>query len=211
MIAGTISFVSMCQGLAPRLRATLNQRIHLGQAGRRGKRHRPERGKGDEKDDRPVPGREHQHRERHPGERADHAQELERRVAQIAESLAAPHENADRHTDGDGEKQPHPEAIAAGDNCMLQLAQFPKLREGLERREETEGGKIRRPRIGGEKMASNPPNREQDRQTPEKVEKPPRRRLGGAGIPALVHPRGEYVGHAGSGVIAHSSTTSTRA
>ena len=150
--------------------------IDLGQPGGGGERHGPDGSDRNEENNRLVPGRVHNHREWHPGERADHAQQLEWRITQLAEPLAAAHEDADRYADGDGEEQPDTHAVAGGHNGLIDRAIRDKRGERLERRNRTEGDKRARVRIERKQQGSKLPDGEHNRKTDNPVKKTPRPR-----------------------------------
>ena len=144
--------------------------IDLRESGGGGECHGPNRRNRNEKDDRLVPPGEHNYRDRLPRERADHAQQLERRVAQFAKRPATTHKDADRHADGDGDEQPGAHAITAGPNRALDPPALPQRCDRAECRRGPEVGKMRHPRVDRDNVDSDPPKNEQDREARKKVE-----------------------------------------
>ena len=191
------------QGLGAKIARHLEPvRVDLGQPGCSCEHHRPDRCDRDQEDDRPVPRCEHQHRKRHPGERTDHPHELERRVGEVAEPLDAPHEDADRHANGDGDQKTGAQAEAAGSQRILDLARPPQLGERLERRKQSELDEGLRRRVIGDKVPSDQPEDGQDRNAARGPGKTLHR--------LMLHQAAKAALPGGCDCIIHSSITSVR-
>ena len=152
-------------------------RIHLSQAGSGCKHHGPDRGNRNEKNNGAIPCREYNYRNRLPGERANHANQLKRRIAQFAEYLTAAKEDANRYPATDGDEQADTQTRAAGYHGSLDFTFSQQLRKRLERRNGPKVFKVRRIGIDLYKVASEPPKSEQDHKAGAPIEQDPPYRL----------------------------------
>ena len=94
----------------------------------------------DQEDDGRVPAFERQYGDRHPGQRADHAQELEGDVGDLQGDADIAHGDPDRQADRDTPDQPDQDAVQAGADRRPDIAAGHQVVQRLERRCRSEGG-----------------------------------------------------------------------